>query len=96
MAEATRLANPAPLGLAAFGMTTVLLSLINASVLPHSGDNVVIPLALAYGGAVQIMAGLLEFRLGKHLRRDSISQLRSILVVVRAHAHIRRGRPAAN
>jgi uncharacterized protein len=64
MAEATRFANPAPLGLAGFGMTTVLLSLINAGVLPHSGDNVVIPLALAYGGAVQIMAGLLEFRLG--------------------------------
>jgi uncharacterized protein len=64
MAESTRLANPAPLGLAGFGMTTVLLSLINAGALPHAGDNVVIPLALAYGGAIQIMAGLLEFRQG--------------------------------
>jgi succinate-acetate transporter protein len=64
MAESTKLANPAPLGLAGFGMTTVLLSLVNAGVLPHTGENVVVPLALAYGGAIQILAGLLEFRLG--------------------------------
>jgi uncharacterized protein len=64
MAESAKLANPAPLGLVGFGMTTVLLSLINAGVLPHPGDNVVIPLALAYGGAIQILAGLLEFRVG--------------------------------
>ena len=57
-------ANPAALGLVAFGLTTVLLSLINAGVLPEGGEGVVIPLALAYGGFIQILAGLLEFRLG--------------------------------
>jgi len=57
-------ANPAALGLVGFGLTTVLLSLINAGVLPAGGEGVVIPLALAYGGFIQIVAGLLEFRLG--------------------------------
>ena len=64
MADAQKLANPAPLGLVGFGLTTVLLSLINAGVLPKTGENVVIPLAIAYGGTIQIIAGLLEFRLG--------------------------------
>src|SRR3954452_23327869 len=57
-------ANPAALGLVGFGLTTVLLSLINAGVLPAGGEGVVIPLALAFGGLIQILAGLLEFRLG--------------------------------
>jgi hypothetical protein len=57
-------ANPAGLGLVAFGLTTVLLSLINAGLLPAGGEGVVIPLALAFGGLMQIFAGAFEFRLG--------------------------------
>jgi acyl-CoA synthetase (AMP-forming)/AMP-acid ligase II len=57
-------ANPAPLGLFGFGLTTVLLSLVNAGVLPAGGEQVVLPMALAYGGLIQILAGLLEFRTG--------------------------------
>jgi succinate-acetate transporter protein len=57
-------ANPAALGLVGFGLTTVLLSLTNAGVLPAGGEAVVIPLALTYGGLIQIIAGMLEFRLG--------------------------------
>ena len=58
-------ANPAPLGLAGFGLTTVVLSSINAGLL--SGDAatltaVVVPLAFAYGGVAQIIAGVLEFK----------------------------------
>ncbi|MGA8006048.1 MAG: acetate uptake transporter [Burkholderiales bacterium] len=66
MAEETKTtyANPAPLGLVGFGLTTVLLSLVNAGVLPHGGEQVVLPMALAYGGLIQIIAGLLEFRTG--------------------------------
>jgi len=56
-------ANPAALGLVAFGLTTVLLSLINAGALPAGGEAVVIPLALAFGGLMQIVAGICEFRL---------------------------------
>jgi len=57
-------ANPAALGLVGFGLTTVLLSLINAGVLPKGGEPVVIPLAMAFGGTIQIIAGLLEVKLG--------------------------------
>ena len=62
--NAQKLANPAPLGLVAFGLTTILLSLINAGVLPKTGESVVIPLAMAYGGTIQILVGLLEFKAG--------------------------------
>jgi succinate-acetate transporter protein len=57
-------ANPAALGLVGFGLTTVLLSLINAGLLPAGGESVVIPLAIAFGGTAQILAGLMEFKLG--------------------------------
>jgi uncharacterized protein len=56
-------ANPAAAGLVAFGLTTVLLSLINAGILPAGGEPVVIPLALAFGGLIQIFAGVFEFSL---------------------------------
>lgn len=57
-------ANPAPLGLAGFGLTTVILSLVNAGLLPHGGEPVVLPLAFAFGGLAQMIAGILEFRTG--------------------------------
>lgn len=57
-------ANPAPLGLVGFGLTTVVLSLINAGVLPVGGEQVVLPLAFAFGGLVQVIAGMMEFRTG--------------------------------
>src|SRR5438309_411692 len=64
---ASSIANPAPLGLAGFGLTTVVLSAINAGVI--TGDSaallaVVVPLAFAYGGVAQIIAGVLEFKNG--------------------------------
>jgi succinate-acetate transporter protein len=57
-------ANPAPLGLMGFGLTTVLLSSINAGLLPATGEPVVIPLAMAFGGTAQIIAGIMEFKTG--------------------------------
>ena len=63
-AEAPKMANPAPLGLVGFGLTTVILSLVNAGILPPGGEQVVIPLAFAYGGLIQMIAGILEFRTG--------------------------------
>lgn len=82
VAEASKLANPAPLGLVGFGLTTVILSLINAGVLPAGGEQVVIPLAFAYGGLIPMLAGMLEFRAGKYLRHCGIPQLWRVLVVV--------------
>lgn len=59
---ASPVGDPAPLGLAAFALTTFLLSLFNAGLLPASGEPVVFSLALFYGGAAQFLAGMWEFR----------------------------------
>jgi succinate-acetate transporter protein len=59
-----KLANPGPLGLAGFGLTTVLLSLVNAGILPHESVAAIVPLAFAYGGVAQLIAGVLEFKAG--------------------------------
>ena len=57
-------ADPAPLGLAGFAFTTFLLSFVNAGILPASGAFVVVPLAFAYGGLGQLLAGVFEMRKG--------------------------------
>jgi len=56
------IADPAPLGLAAFAMTTFLLSLFNTGTLSGSLEGVVLPLALFYGGSAQLLAGMWEFK----------------------------------
>jgi uncharacterized protein len=55
-------ADPGPLGLAAFALTTFLLSLFNAGIAPENLEKTVLPLALFYGGLAQLIAGLFEFR----------------------------------
>lgn len=57
-------ANPAPLGLAAFAATTMMLSLVNGNLISPVGVGAVLGLALAYGGTVQLLAGMWEFRTG--------------------------------
>jgi uncharacterized protein len=57
-----KLANPAPLGLLGFGVTTVLLNLVNAGVFPL--DTVILAMGIAYGGLAQIVVGIMEFRKG--------------------------------
>ncbi|HET9827807.1 MAG TPA: acetate uptake transporter [Nocardioidaceae bacterium] len=58
------IADPAPLGLAAFALTTFVLSFVNAGWVPASVEPVVFGLALAYGGAAQFAAGMWEFTKG--------------------------------
>ena len=58
------IADPAPLGLGAFALTTFLLSLANAGVMPVAAEPVVLGVALAYGGIAQVLAGMWEFRKG--------------------------------
>ncbi len=55
-------ANPAPLGLSAFALTTFVLSSANAGF--FKGGSIVLGLALFYGGLVQLLAGLQEFKAG--------------------------------
>lgn len=61
---ADRIANPAPLGLAAFALTTMVLSFVNAGLVPETVEPVVFGLALAYGGGAQLLAGMWEFAKG--------------------------------
>ncbi|MFY9749716.1 MAG: acetate uptake transporter [Methanoregula sp.] len=53
-------ANPAPLGLCAFGTTTILLSLWNAGVIGITSP--IFAMAIFYGGLAQIIAGLMEWK----------------------------------
>jgi succinate-acetate transporter protein len=57
-------ADPGPLGLGAFALTTFVLSMFNAGLVSHAGEPVVLGLALAYGGIAQLLAGMWEFRTG--------------------------------
>jgi succinate-acetate transporter protein len=57
-----KLANPAPLGLLGFGMTTVLLNLHNAGLFPL--DTMILAMGLAYGGLAQVIVGIMEFKKG--------------------------------
>jgi hypothetical protein len=58
----TKLANPAPLGLLGFGLTTVLLNLANAGVFPL--DTMILAMGIAYGGIAQIIVGVMEYKKG--------------------------------
>jgi uncharacterized protein len=55
-------ANPAPLGLLGFGMTTVLLNLHNAGF--YSLDAMILGMGIFYGGLAQILAGIMEWKKG--------------------------------
>ncbi len=57
-------ADPAPLGLAGFALTTFVLSMFNSNLVGSGGEPVVLGLALAYGGIAQLLAGMWEFRNG--------------------------------
>ncbi|NUR31161.1 MAG: acetate uptake transporter [Catenulispora sp.] len=59
------IADPAPLGLAGFAMTTFILSFVNADIISEKGSgDVVLGLALFYGGIAQFLAGMWEYRRG--------------------------------
>jgi len=57
-----KLANPAPLGLLGFGMTTILLNLHNAGLFPL--DTMILAMGIAYGGLAQVIVGIMEFKKG--------------------------------
>jgi len=58
------IADPGPLGLAAFALTTFVLSMFNAKLMGAGGEPIVFGLALAYGGLAQLLAGMWEFKTG--------------------------------
>jgi succinate-acetate transporter protein len=72
-APVVSIADPAPLGLAGFAMTTFVLSAFNTNVLNSTLDATVLPLALFYGGIGQLLAGMWEFRRGNTFAATAFS-----------------------
>jgi succinate-acetate transporter protein len=57
-----KLANPAPLGLLGFGLTTVLLNLHNVGFFPL--NSMILAMGLSYGGLAQVIVGIMEYKKG--------------------------------
>lgn len=68
-----KFANPAPLGLSAFALTTFLLSLINLGTKGLSEPSLVIGAAFGYGGLVQLLAGMWEMAVGNTFGATALS-----------------------
>lgn len=68
------IANPAPLGLSAFALTTFVLSIINVGTRDTYGSpNIVVGLAYGYGGLVQLLAGMWEMAVGNTFGATALS-----------------------
>ncbi|KAL5114968.1 Meiotically up-regulated protein 86 protein [Pleosporales sp. CAS-2024a] len=72
-APKSNFANPAPLGLSAFALTTFVLSLINVKTRNIPGPNIVVALAFGYGGLVQLLAGMWEMAVGNTFGATALS-----------------------
>ncbi|KAI4224280.1 MAG: hypothetical protein L6R36_004775 [Xanthoria steineri] len=71
--EGRKFANPAPLGLSAFALTTFVLSLINMRTRTVAEPNLVVGLAFGYGGLVQLLAGMWEMAVGNTFGATALS-----------------------
>lgn len=67
------IADPAPLGLAAFGMTTLMLSAVNAGWIGAAATSAVLAMAVAFGGSTQLLAGMWAFRRGNTFAATAFS-----------------------
>lgn len=79
---ATNVVNPAPLGLCAFALTTFVLSAANANL--FTGAEIVIGLALFYGGLCQLLAGMWEFKMGNTFGATAFSSYGGFWLAVAA------------
>jgi succinate-acetate transporter protein len=97
-AAGTVIADPGPLGLAAFAMTTFILSLFNANIVHVAAlEAVVLPLALFYGGLAQLLAGMWEFRKGNTFGALAFSSYGAFWLSFAAYVkYVAGGLPAAS
>lgn len=73
VAPSRKFANPSPLGLCAFALTTFVLSLVNIGARHSSNPKVVIGLAFFYGGLIQLLAGMWEIVLENTFSATALS-----------------------
>jgi succinate-acetate transporter protein len=78
----TNIADPAPLGLAAFGLTTIMLSSANAGLWHGAGAGAAIAAALFYGGLTQLLAGMWEFMRGNTFGATAFSSFGAFWLAV--------------
>lgn len=71
--EGRKLPNPTPLGLCAFALTTFVLSCINVNARGVHVPHIAVPLALGYGGLVQLLAGMWEMAAGNAFGATALS-----------------------
>jgi len=71
--EGRKFANPAPLGLSAFALTTFVLGLINVGTRGITAPNIVVALAFGYGGLIQLLAGMWEMAVGNTFGATALS-----------------------
>jgi hypothetical protein len=71
--EHRKFANPAPLGLCAFALTTFVLSAANLNVRGLPAPQIAVPLAFGYGGLVQLLAGMWEMAVGNTFGATALS-----------------------
>jgi len=81
---AATVANPGPLGLSAFALTTFVLSVVNAGLLPATDTKIVVGLTLFYGGLAQLLAGMWEFRTGNTFGATAFSSYGAFWIAVGA------------
>jgi len=94
---AASVADPAPLGLAGFALTTFVLSMFNAGLVDKKGLPIVLGLALAYGGGAQLLAGMWEFRKGNTFGATAFSSYGAFWISYWAFVtFFAKGVPAAN
>jgi len=77
-----KFANPAPLGLSAFALTTFILSLINMNTRGVSEPNIVVGAAFGYGGLVQLLAGMWEMAIGNTFGATALSSYGGFWIAV--------------
>ena len=89
-----KFANPAPLGLAGFALTTWMLSMVNAGWYDAGSVPLVLASAFAFGGTAQFFAGISGVPARQHLRLRRLLRLWRLLVVLRpVRAILRRQGP---
>lgn len=93
---AAKEANPAPLGLAGFALTTLILSLVNAGTVTGSSLAVVVSLAIAYGGLGQLIAGWWEFKNGNTFGAVAFSSYGGFWLSYAAFVFMFQGKDAGN
>ena len=87
------IADPAPLGLAGFAMTTFMLSMFNNGVITGPSGLDFMGIALAYGGFAQLLAGMWEFRKGNTFGATAFSSYGRVLDRGLPHGEVLPRRP---